>query len=108
MFDVSGVVEIEVGSSRGRFAANGRQLALDVDEPAVLQGLVDLRSLRLLATTLARAGLTLRVRNGDRLLLAAGRGVKAGPLDRLLRLRGVRLDTRFALRSALGRGRSRW
>ena len=104
MLDVVGNVEIEFGGSRGRLVADGQRFVLDVDEPSVLIGVVELRSLRSLAAGLARAGFTVDVRSGDRLLLLAGRDVKPGILSRLLRLPRVQLSPRFALRSALGRG----
>lgn len=104
MLDVVGNVEIEFGGSRGRLVADGQRFVLDVDEPSALIGVFDLRSLRTLAAGLAGAGFTLDVRSGDRLLLLAGRDAKTGILSRLLRLPGVRLNPRFALRSALGRG----
>lgn len=107
MLEVAGNVEIELGGSRGRLVADGQQLVLDVDDPAALVGVVGLGSLRAIAGGLARAGLTLHVRSGDRLLVLAGRGVPTGIVSRLLRLPGVRLGSRFALRSALGRGGSR-
>ncbi len=107
MLDVAGIVEIEVGGSRGRLVADGQQLVLDVDEPAALAGIVDLQSVRDVAAGLALAGLTLHVRSGDRLLLLAGRDAKPGILSRLLRLPRVQLSPRFALRSALGRGHPR-
>lgn len=104
MLDVVGKVEIEFGASRGRLVADGQRLVLDVDEPSVLIGVFELRSLRTLAAGLAKAGFTLHVRSGDRLLLHAGRDAKTGTLSRLLRLPGVQLNPRFALRSALGWG----
>ena len=107
MLDVVGNVEIEFGGSRGRLVADGQHFLLDVDEPAVLIGVVQLQSLRTLAAGLAEGGFTLDVRSGDRLLLLAGRDAKAGILGRLLRLPGVQLGSRFALRSALGRGLAR-
>lgn len=107
MLDVVGNVEIEFGGSRGRLVADEQRFVLHVDEPSALVGVVDLRSARTLAAGLARAGLTLDVRSGDRLLLLAGRDAKTGLVSRVLRLPGVRLSLRFALRSALGRGRPR-
>jgi hypothetical protein len=107
VLDVAGNVEIEFGSSRGRLVADGQRFVLDVDEPSTLVGVLELSSLRTLAAGLARAGFTLHVRSGDRLLLLAGRDVQTGFLSRLLRLPRVRLSPRFALRSALGRGHSR-
>ncbi len=107
MLDVVGNVEIEFGGSRGRLVADGQDFVLDVDEPSTLVGVLELSSLRTLAAGLARAGFTLRVRSGDRLLLLAGRDVQTGFLSRLLRLPRVQISPRFALRSALGRGRSR-
>lgn len=104
MLDVGGNVEIEFGGSRGRLGAGGQRFVLDVDEPAVLTGVFELRSLRTLAAGLARAGFTLDVRSGGRLLLLAGRDAKPGILSRLLHLPRVQLGPRFALRSALGRG----
>ena len=107
MLDVFANVEIEFGAGRGRLVAQGQHFVLDVDEPSTLIGVVERRSLRTLAERLTRAGLTLRVRSGDRLLLVAGRDAKTGVLTRLLRLPGVQLSPRFALRSALGRGHAR-
>ena len=107
MLDVVANVEIEFGAGRGRLSADGQDVVLDVDDPSTLIGVVDRRSLRTLAETLTRVGLTLRVRSGDRLLLSAGRDTKTGVLSRLLRLPGVQLSPRLALRSALGRGRPR-
>ena len=107
MLDVIANVEIEFASGRGRLVAQGRHFVLDVDEPSTLIGVVERRSLAILAEKLARAGFTLRVRSGDRLLLLAGRDAKTSILARLLRLPGVQLSPRFALRSALGRGQPR-
>ncbi len=107
MLDVFANVEIEFGTGRGRLVGEGQHLVLYVDEPSALIGVVERRSLRVLAERLTRAGLTLRVRSGDRLLLLAGRDAKTGILTRLLRLPGVQLSPRFALRSALGRGHPR-
>lgn len=107
MLDVVGKVEIEFGGSRGRLVADGQRFVLDVDDPSVLAGVVELRSLRTLAAGLAGAGFTLHVRSGNRLLLLAGHEAKTGLLTRVLRLQGVQLAPRFALRSALGRGLSR-
>jgi len=103
VLDVFANVEIEFGAGRGRLVAEGQNLVLDVDEPATLIGVVGRRSLQALAESLTRAGFTLRVRSGDRLLLLAGRDAKTGILTRVLRLPGVQLSPRFALRSALGR-----
>ena len=104
MLEVFANVEIEFGPGpgRGRLAADGQDLVLDVDQPSTLIGVVDRQSLRTLAGTLTRLGLTLRVRSGDRLLLSAGRDIKTGILSRLLRLPGVQLSPLLALRSALG------
>ena len=107
MLDVAGNVEIDFDGSRGRLVADGQQLVLDLDEPTALTAVVDLRLLRDLVAGLARADLTLQVRSGDRLLLLAGRDAKTGIVSRLLRLPRVQLNPRFALHSALGRGRSR-
>jgi hypothetical protein len=107
VLDVVGNVEIEFGGSRGRLVADGQRFVLDVDDPSVLAGVVELRSLRTLAAGLAGAGFTLHVRSGNRLLLLAGHEAKTGILTRLLRLQGVQLAPRFALRSVLGRGVSR-
>jgi len=107
VLDVFANVEIEFDAGRGRLVAQGQQFVLEVDEPSTLIGVVERRSLRTLAERLTRAGFTLRVRSGDRLLLLAGRDAKPGILASLLRLPGVQLSPRFALRSALGRGRSR-
>jgi hypothetical protein len=104
VLDVVGKVEIEFGGSRGRLFADGQRFLLDVDDPSVLVGVCGLRSLRTLAAGLARAGFTLHVRSGDRLLLLAGRDARTGTLSRLLRLPGVQLNPRFAFRSALGWG----
>ena len=108
MLDVVGKVEIEFGGSRGRLVADGQHFVLDVDEPSVLTGVVELRSLRSLAAALSETGFTLQVRSGDRQLLLAGHEAETGVLGRLLRLPRVQLDTRFALRSALGRGNPRF
>ncbi len=107
MLDVFADVEIEFGAVRGRLVGDGQDVVLDVDEPSTLIGVVDRESLRTLAETLTRFGLTLRVRSGDRLLLSAGRDIKTGILSRLLRLPGVQLSPLLALRSALGRGNPR-
>ena len=107
MLDVLANVEIEFRTGRGRLVAEGQHFVLDVDEPSALIGVVERRSLQNLAERLTRAGFTLRVRSGDRLLLLAGRDAKTGILTRLLRLPGVQLSPRFALRSALGRVHSR-
>ena len=107
MLDVFANVEIQFGAGRGRLVAQGQHFVLDVDETSTLIGVVERRSLRTLAERLTRAGFTLRVRSGDRLLLLAGRDAKTGILTRLLRLPGVQLSPRFALRTALGRGHSR-
>ena len=104
MLDVFANVEVEFGAGRGRLVAQGQHFVLDVDEPSTLIGVIERRSLRILAERLTQAGFTLRVRSGDRLLLLAGRDAKTGILTRLLRLPGVQLSPRFALRSALGRG----
>ncbi len=104
MLDVSADVAIEFGAGRGRLVADGRELVLEVEEPSTLIGVVDRPSLRRLAETLTRVGLSLRVRSGDRLLLSAGRDAGTGVLSRLFRLPGVHLSPLFALRSALGRG----
>lgn len=107
MLDVSADVEIEFGSARGRLVADGQDIVLDLDSPDALSGLIDRRSLREVAGLLARDGLALRVRSGERLILSAGRGVNAGILTRLLRLPCVQLSPWFTLRTALGRGKSR-
>ena len=107
MLDVFANVEIEFAAGRGRLVAQGQHFVLDVDEPSTLIGVVERRSVRALADRLTRAGFTLRVRSGDRLLLVAGRDAKTGILTRLLRLPGVQLSPRFALRSARGRGHPR-
>jgi hypothetical protein len=107
VLDIVGNVEIEFGGSRGRLVADGQDFVLDVDEPSTLVGVLELSSLRTLAAGLARAGFTLHVRSGDRLLVLAGRDVQTGFVSRLLRLPRVQISPRFALRSALGRGRSR-
>ncbi len=107
MLDVVGKVEIEFGGSRGRLIADGQHLVLDVDEPSVLTGVVELRSLRRLAAALSETGFTLQVRSGDRQLLLAGHEATTGILSRLLRLPRVQLEARFAVRSALGRGNPR-
>ena len=104
MLDVVGNVEIKFGGSRGRLVADGQRFVLDIDEPSVLIGVFELQSLRALAAGLARAGFTLDVRSGDRLLLLAGRDARTGILSRVLRLPRVQLNPRFALRSALVRG----
>jgi len=104
VLDVAANVEIDFGSLRGRLVADGRQVVLGVEEPSALFGVADRRSLEALADGLGRAGLTLRISTGDRLLLLAGRDVKPGLVPRLLRLRNVQLDSRFALRAALARG----
>jgi predicted transcriptional regulator of viral defense system len=107
VLDVFANVEIDFETGRGWLVAQGQHFVLDVDEPSTLIGVVERRSLRALAERLTRAGFTLRVRSGDRLLLLAGRDAKTGILTRLLRLPGVQLSPRFALRSALGRGHPR-
>ncbi|MEJ7790989.1 MAG: hypothetical protein WKF65_03340 [Gaiellaceae bacterium] len=107
MLEVFANVEIDFGAGRGRLVADGQDVVLDVDGPSTLIGVVDHQSLRTLAGTLTRFGLTLRVRSGDRLLLSAGRNTKTGILSRLLRLPGVQLSPLLALRSALGRGHPR-
>ena len=107
MLDVSADVEIKFGAGRGRLIADGQDVVFEVDKPSTLIGVFDRQSLRTLAATLTRVGLTLRVRSGDRLLLSAGRDTKTGILSRLLRLTGVRLSPGLALRSALGRGHPR-
>jgi len=107
VLDVVGKVEIEFGSSRGRLVADGQHFVLDVEEASVLTGVVELGSLRRLAAALSETGFTLQVRSGDRQLLLAGHDAKTGILSRLLRLPGVQLEPRFALRSALGRDNPR-
>ena len=107
VLDVFGNVEIEFGAGRGRLLAQGRHVVLEVDEASTLIGVVERRSLGILAERLTRAGFTLRVRSGDRLLLLAGRDAKTSILARLLGLPGVQLSPRFALRSALGRDKPR-
>lgn len=107
MLDVDGEVEIEFGGSRGLLVARGQHFILDVDEPSVLTGVAELRSLRLLAAALSQVGFTLQVRSGDRQLLLVGREAKTGFLSRLLRLPCVEFDLRFALQSIFGRGNSR-
>ena len=107
MLEIFGNVEITLGDGlRGSLVADGQNLVLSVDEPASLVGLAGRRTLRTLAETLTRTGLTLHVRSGDRLLLAAGKGVESTPLGRVLQIRGARFDRRFALRSAIARGRA--
>ena len=101
MLEAHGDLEISFGSSRGRLIADGRRLVLDVDDPSMLARVVGRRSLRLLAAELARAGCTLHVRSGGRLLLVAGREADTGTLSRLCRLPRVELDPWFAVRSAL-------
>ncbi|MEO5632649.1 hypothetical protein [Gaiella sp.] len=103
MLDVVGKVEIEFGSSRGRLVADGQHFVLDVEEASVLTGVVELGSLRRLATALSQTGFTLQVRSGDRQLLLAGHEIESGFLGRLLRLPRVQIDPAFALRSVLGR-----
>ena len=107
MLDVSADVEIDFGAGRGRLVADGQDVVLEVDKPSTLIGVGDRQALRTLAETLTRYGLNLRVRSGDRLLLSAGRDTETGNLSRLLRLPGVRLSPRLALRIALGRGHPR-
>jgi len=107
VLEVFANVEIEFGAGRGRLVADGQDVVLDVEGPSTLIRVVDRQSLRTLAGTLTRFGLTLRVRSGDRLLLSAGRNTKTGILSRLLRLPGVQLSPLLALRSALGRGHPR-
>jgi hypothetical protein len=107
VLDVLADVEIEFGAGHGRLTAEGRHVALDVDAPSTVIGVVDRRSLRALAGWLARAGLTLRVRSGDRVLLVAGRDARTGIVARLLHLPGVQLSPQVALRSALGRSHLR-
>ena len=80
---------------------------LDVDDPSTPDRCRRLSpTLRALAAGLTGAGLTLEVRSGERILLRAGRDVDTGLLSRVVRLPGVRLGTRFALRSALVRWRT--
>lgn len=49
MLDSAGKVEVEFGGSRGRLVADGQRFVLDVDDPSVLIGVVELRSLRTMA-----------------------------------------------------------
>lgn len=105
MVDVAGAVEIGFGGGHGRLLARGRMLELDFDEGTRLDDTVGIATLRILAGGLARAGLTLDVRRGERTLLRAGSDAKPGVLGRLLRLPHAELSVRFALRSALGRRR---
>ena len=107
MLHVVADVAIEFGAGRGRLIGDGRDLVLDVDDPSTLIGAVSPPTLRALAAGLTGAGLTLEVRSGERILLRAGRDVDTGLLSRVVRLPGVRLGTRFALRSALVRWRTR-
>ena len=107
MLEVFGNVEITLGDGRrGSLVADGQNLVLNVDEPASLLGLAGRRTLGVLAETLTRMGLTLHICSGDRVLLAAGKGVESTPLGRVLQIRDARFDRRFALRSAIARGRS--
>ena len=107
MLGVFGQVEITLGDGRrGRFEADGSRLVLHVDEASSLVGLAGRRTLRTLAEALARTGLTLYVRTGDRVLLVAGNGVRTSLLGRLLQLPHAHLDRTFALRSAVARARS--
>jgi len=107
VLDVVGKIEIEFGGSRGQLVADGQRFVVDVDEPSVLTGVVELHSLRSLAAALSATGFTLQVRSGGRQLLLAGHEAKTGILSRILRLPRVQLDARFALRSVLGRGNPR-
>ena len=103
MLDVAGAVEIGFGGGQGRLVAQGRMLRFELDEGARLDHTLGIGTLRALSEGLARAGLTLRVCRGERVLLRAGTGTHPGALGRLLRLPHVELSPRFALSSALAR-----
>lgn len=107
MVEVSCDLKVAFDRGQGHLVGDGQRLVFRVDEPTTLAGLGGRRSLRALSTELTRAGLTLDVRSGDDLLLTAGREARAGILERLLRLPRVRVNPRFALRSAWRRGRPR-
>ncbi len=105
VLDVFGNVEIALGDGRrGSLVADGSRLVLEVEEPASLVGLAGRQTLRRLAETLASTGITLHVRSGERLLLAAGRDVESSLMGRMLKIPNARIEGRFALRSLVGRG----
>ncbi len=103
MLDLYGSIEISFDTGQGRLVADGRRLIFEVEEPTELHGLMGRRSLRTLADHLHRAGITLQVRSGDRVLLQAGHDAKEGAWSRLLRLPHVQLSPRLAVRSLLAR-----
>ncbi len=92
---------------RGSLVASGRDLVLEVDGAAGLEGVAGPRALRSLAKSLAHAGLTLRIVSGGRLIVIAGSGVRAGLLHRALGYSHARIDPQFAARSVLTRLRGR-
>lgn len=106
MLDVHADVEILLDGGRGRLLAAGQHLELEIDQPSALVGLAGRRMLGAMATELARAGCTLRVRSCGRLLLVAGEEAGTGLVGRLLHVPHVRPSLRFALRYLVGTRRS--
>ena len=96
-------MEVEFEGGRGRLVAEGQRLVLNVDSASALTGLLDRRSLGRLARELARVGLTLHVRSGDRPIVSAGRDARTRLLGRALRLPNVQIDPRFAIRTVVRR-----
>lgn len=103
MLDLYGSIEISFEAGRGRLVADGRRLIFEVEKPSELRGLIGRRSLRSLADHLHRAGITLQVRSGDRVLLQAGHDARDSAWSRLLRLPHVQFSPRFFVRSLLAR-----